>query len=487
MTHLAHRLVSLLVLAALAVTPVAAEEKDGKLVDDIAAEHALLWQQAQQSFKDLETQARQAILNADFNTAQKLAQEAQYVIDRNRRYSPSPEEYTAWRDNAEALGAFVAEEQRIASEQRTAEVQRDLVRREQARITKVDVARQRKISLLKNQADELSKERKYAEAIQILKQVLVLDATDSEAEWTLATLEGFASAARDRGLQQHKDAERQDLLIRNDESASPWHQDLLYPTTWREISAKRRGASEEGEDERTLRVRRKLQETVPEVSFSEVTFEEVIEFVRDVTGLNIIANWPALEALAIDPDIEVSLEMKEISVEKLLSQVLDQVGAGEVELGYEIDEGVVTISSREDLSRKTRLFTYNVEDLLISVPDFLGRSINLENIGQGGGQGGLGQGGGGGGGGLFGGGGGGAGGGGAGGGGNEGGEFTENVDVDALIELIQSTIDPESWREAGGNIGSVRPLRNQLIVTQTATAHQELRDLLQASDAAECE
>ncbi|MEE8169817.1 MAG: hypothetical protein V3T70_04650, partial [Phycisphaerae bacterium] len=44
--------------------------------------------------------------------------------------------------------------------------------------------------------------------------------------------------------------------------------------------------------------------------------------------------------------------------------------------------------------------------------------------------------------------------------------------------LIQSTIDPESWREAGGNIGSIRPLRNQLIVTQTSTAHQQLRDLL---------
>ena len=61
------------------------------------------------------------------------------------------------------------------------------------------------------------------------------------------------------------------------------------------------------------------------------------------------------------------------------------------------------------------------------------------------------------------------------------GEENPNVGADTLqriIDLIQQTIDPESWREAGGNVGSIQSLHQQLIITQTNTAHGQIRDLL---------
>src|SRR5262249_7074518 len=70
---------------------------------------------------------------------------------------------------------------------------------------------------------------------------------------------------------------------------------------------------------------------------------------------------------------------------------------------------------------------------------------------------------------------------GGGGGGNfeepeaEPGEF---VGIETIIQIIQSTVDPESWREAGGNVGSIRPLGARLIVTQTLPAHRRLEELL---------
>jgi len=458
-----------------------AGQASGSLVDDLTEENALLWQQAQRTFQDLEAQAREAVVNEQFEEARKQSQEAQYVVDRARRFAPSSNEYEAWRDRARGLLVFVEDEARLSAEKKSRKRQDDLIRAEEERRHKTEEAKQQKIQLLKNQAEELQKERKYDEAIQILKQVLALDPNDEQAAWRKTTLEDFAANSSQRQNYQTRKLEEQDLVGRNDEAAIPWHQDILYPKNWREISAIRKGASDEGESEQTIQVRRKLDDTVPDIKFSEKSFEEVIEYLRDFTGLNIVVNWPVLEAIAVEKEADVSLTMKDVSVKKVIEQVLEQVGGGEAELGYDVDEGVITISSKEDLARRTLLRVYNVEDLLINVPDFLPQlAVNFQNIGQGGGGGGGGGGFGGGGGGgggaqqLFGGGGG-PGGGGAGGLAEEG---RDTVNVDALIELIQQTIDPETWRAGGGNIGSIRALRNQLIVTQTSTAHQQLRDLL---------
>src|SRR5262249_61194227 len=125
------------------------------------------------------------------------------------------------------------------------------------------------------------------------------------------------------------------------------------------------------------------------------------------------------------------------TLQKVLDEILAGIGGGETELGYDISDGVVTISTKEDLARRREIKVYNVEDLLINVPKFAGPQPNLQQIGQN-------QGGGGGGGGFGGGGGGGSGqgvfGGGGGGSGNQE-EPTEQATVETLIQLIQTTID----------------------------------------------
>jgi type II secretory pathway component GspD/PulD (secretin) len=50
--------------------------------------------------------------------------------------------------------------------------------------------------------------------------------------------------------------------------------------------------------------------------------------------------------------------------------------------------------------------------------------------------------------------------------------------VEDILTLIRDTIQPDSWRENGGDPGAIAELNGQLIVTQTAGAHEELHDLL---------
>ena len=50
--------------------------------------------------------------------------------------------------------------------------------------------------------------------------------------------------------------------------------------------------------------------------------------------------------------------------------------------------------------------------------------------------------------------------------------------VDELLELIRNTIEPDSWRDSGGDVAAIAELGGQLVVTQTASAHAEVQDLL---------
>jgi len=458
----------------------------GGLVDDLAREHELLWQKADAVYKDAAQKIKKAVLNEDFAEAKRLMEFARQTIELNRRYATPPSRYEDLRGEAEALAGFIEDEQRLYDERIMREKRRAVIEREDDRRALIAETKARQVSSLMDQAAELRKEQKFDDAIEVLKQVLAVEPDNTQAAWMKETLEDIAMHVRDREADAERQRQFQDMIIETEEARIPWHENIRYPKNWPELTARRAGVSAEAEPEATRQVRRALQNRATELKFDAIPLEEVIGNIQSLTGLNIVPNWSALEFAAIDRDIEITLSLRDVTYEKALELVLDAAGGGEIELAYEIDDGVIQISTKEDLARRTATRVYNVQDLIISVPTFRGRNINIEDIGQNQGQqGGLGggrflQGGG------LGGGGGGAGGGGGGGGNlfQGGGQRNEDEDIDQgdpiepIIELIQQTIDPESWRAAGGNVGSIQPLNQQLVVTQTSTAHNQIRDLL---------
>ena len=50
--------------------------------------------------------------------------------------------------------------------------------------------------------------------------------------------------------------------------------------------------------------------------------------------------------------------------------------------------------------------------------------------------------------------------------------------LDSLTQLITETVSPDTWRDAGGSVGSVRSLAGQLIITQTTQNHEQIVQLL---------
>ncbi len=360
-----------------------------------------------------------------------------------------------------------------------------------------DAAKRQAVASLIADSRRLTEQRKYAEALKTVDQVLTIDPGNDYAAGIRPILFDRASLERQK-LNRHKYTEQWIQTFDNlDESKIPYADILTYPADWPDLSARREQTVREeraitASDEAIAGL---LEKSLPEIRFADVAFSDAIDFLRDTTQANIFVNWKALESAGIDRNAPVSTRLRNVKFSKVLRTILESVGGGATsQLSYTVDEGVITISTTEDLARNVETRTYDIRDLIIAIPDFSDApDLSLTNNGNNGQgtQGGSGGGGGGFGGGGNSGGGGGRGGGGlfgggGSGGGNNGGSGNSEEDtptrtelVEQITNLIRETIGVGTWKEDGGQLGSLRELGGQLIVTQTPEIHGKITSLLE--------
>lgn len=229
--------------------------------------------------------------------------------------------------------------------------------------------------------------------------------------------------------------------------------------------------------------RRQLNTVLPEVKLSGVAFADALDFLRDISGVNMTVNWKALETAGITRDAPVNVRLRSVSLRKALLMILAEAGGGDT-LTYDMDEGVVEITTKELADSRMITKVYPIEDLIMDIPDFTDAPefdlTSLSNQSQGGGSGGSGGAGGGGGysggggssgsGGLFGSSGSSGGGSGA---SREGPGKTKQERADDLVTLIRSVVQPDIWQENGGK-AAIRYWQGNLIITAPRTVHEAI-------------
>jgi hypothetical protein len=182
------------------------------------------------------------------------------------------------------------------------------------------------------------------------------------------------------------------------------------------------GPTEETEVDVDRKVDEALVKRIEELSFVGTELEGALEYLRGLAGLSIYVKWDALELVGIDKSKEINVRLWNVSVEKALRVVLEDAG-GTTPLGFIADEGVITISTKEDLSTRRITRVYDVNHLI---------------------------------------------------------DWTEGEEVEALLELIVQNVDRRSWiaTRTRENIGSVNHLKGSIAVTQTPENHEALERLL---------
>lgn len=132
-------------------------------------------------------------------------------------------------------------------------------------------------------------------------------------------------------------------------------------------------------------------------------------------------------ASGIDKASPVNMKLTDVAVGKALECILSDVG-GVTTLGYRVDEGVVTISTRDDLDRVMVTKVYAIHDLVLEAKHFYGQGT------------------------------------------------TSGEAVVKLARAVCTTIAPWSWAPTGH--ATIEEANGNLIVTQTVEAHQVLSDFL---------
>jgi len=98
----------------------------------------------------------------------------------------------------------------------------------------------------------------------------------------------------------------------------------------------------------------KLSRRIERLNFQEIDLADVFQFLREYSEHNIHVYWAALGAAGIELDAKVSVDVRDITVERALKLVLRDVSteAGAAgKLAYAVDDGVVIISTAAELAR----------------------------------------------------------------------------------------------------------------------------------------
>jgi hypothetical protein len=144
-----------------------------------------------------------------------------------------------------------------------------------------------------------------------------------------------------------------------------------------------------------------------------------------LSKLTIFVNWRAMEHAGMKQDLPVTCSLQGLTIQDGLLKLLDEVGSERVGLGYEIDEDVITVSTKDDLSLNAVTRVYDIRDG-VTAKDPVERQKQ----------------------------------------------------VDRIMRVVYG-IRPLSWREQGGHVGAVRELSGQLIVTATPQTQKRVMEELE--------
>jgi len=212
-----------------------------------------------------------------------------------------------------------------------------------------------------------------------------------------------------------------------------------------------------------ISARRAMSQTIAELNVDGVALSRVLDFLRQTSGANIVVNWKVLEGAGVSRDTPVSLQVRELTLRKMLRLVLDQASPG-TQLTYSTDANVIEVTTQDEADKVLITKVYVVDDLVM--PDnrvVAPPMMNLGDVTKGGtttgGSGGSGAG--------------------------QTSLFTETPSSggaaeettqkrgEDLVALVRDVVRPTIWKENGGP-ASIRYFSGKLIVSAPASVHEAI-------------
>lgn len=458
---------------------------EGDMLTEVEQQREVIRQRTMIEFDNAFAQARTQLAQGAFDDATNTIIQAKVKLDRGRPYL-SEVEYSSREQQASNLQTEIRQARMTAEEEARQEAIRTA--QEQAEADRQREAQERQAMIDQNllRVRQLQQELKYDAALQVIDEILFIDELNPtalvlrDAITTNKMYRDYVETIRKRELTYNE------VQAQNQKSMIAPVEVIEYPADWPQISRLRTGTAGWVDSPANQRIAQILGETRIPVDFQGNTVAQVLDFIEEVTDVVVYADWKALDFEGVKPTDPIDLQLGETTVASALERVLEQLGDGyATPPQFAIQDGLVHVSTDEALRRNKATVVYDIRDLLFEVPYFDNApdfNVNAA-LKQGGGSGGSSRGA------SMGGGGGSFGSGGGGGGGNSGGNIFGDPDEEAdrpareeLVEqirtIIEDTVDPDGWRNAGGSTGSMQELNGNLIITNTPQNHAQIEGLL---------
>ncbi len=111
--------------------------------------------------------------------------------------------------------------------------------------------------------------------------------------------------------------------------------------------------------------RRALAMNIAELNVDNIPLSRVLDYLRDVSGANIVVNWRVLEAANVTKDTPVTIAVNNVPLRKVLRLVLDQASPATT-LVFPVDSNVIGITSQEEADKVLLTRVYVVNDLVMT-------------------------------------------------------------------------------------------------------------------------
>ena len=404
--------------------------------------------------------ANQYMAEGDYDNAIKAVEEAERVVNQNQLHL-GEELYTDYDTQLNQLSQTVAERKVEYETELAAQRESEAITAQESYRAEMAADRASRIVELMTNARSYLKQQRYEEALGQLESLLSLDPLHDEALVLKQTIEDTISFREQLDVVRQSRKEQTNLMIETERTGIPYADEIVYPKNWREKIAKRKGAEAIGQDPRDKAVYDQLATVVDLSELSpDMGFASAIELIKNKVEppLKIIVRWRDLyDNAEVDQTTQINMDpLRDVPLGTALKILLQSVSGGLAEIGYVVNDGIITIATTGSLPSEMVTLVYDVSELVSPEANFVFETSDIQQLDE-----------------------------------DVSGMSSNTSDQDELlgtdqlevktegiIYLIQESVDPESWF-AGDGGASIRIFASRrLVITQTLDNHRKIETLI---------
>jgi len=236
---------------------------------------------------------------------------------------------------------------------------------------------QEQVQNLFRQANIAFSKEKYALAKSFCNQIQNIEPDNKDV---IKFLDLINQASHAKTMDQNRSSyieEWKKTFEHIEEAMVPMHDIVQFPKyeEWKKISkrgSKNVGSVQEEESSEDKAVRERLESETMDMDFADAPLAEVVDYLRNTTGLNIIIHPDVYKEFPDEDSLKVNLTLNNAKISSILNLILSLK-----DLAYSISNGVLIISTQKRMVEKPIVRLYNIRDLTGKLNDFPGIDMTL--------------------------------------------------------------------------------------------------------------